>query len=524
MAAPVITPASIVTYSGTGPLDFNIPISAAQSGRLLVLCNLAKDSTAVVNIISALAFDTAGVNATLVGGEIALQGVTSIAQEGIRSSQNGVYFIKDADLPSSAGSYLFEPDFDGDIDRHLWICFEILGCPDEGYDNLVQNISITDVAAAAKFSASITPVDNDCLIVDIWAISHSNAPTFTSTETQLAAIEDQSNAGGVVSQFTQIIAAAKTMEQESSTLHQRRAWTLLSFSGVASEIALDTSIAVVLDDTVASSVIETEQRINLDIALSDTTVNIQASLEADATISVSLDDIVVSLLASLEQGVGLELILENSITSISSNVEDDIDLNLTLDDTITNIVVSKEEAVILELVLENTIASILTILENDIDFNIVLADTITNIQASQQAGVNLELLLEATTTAIQAQNILNVSGSITLDDTVASIQVGLGGAGSIALNTILEDTTVSINSETEIGINLSLILENTSTNIIVSQELDLNLSLTLEDSQVGIFVSGVVLTGGSFTKIVSGSSVFTKIVKGSGSFIKEVAA
>jgi len=238
MAAPTITAGSITTFGSATPANFTIPISAAQVGRILVLGNLSKDDSSVVSLVNSLAFDAAGANATIANGKINEQGTTQIALEGIRSSQCGVYFIKNADLPATAGPYIFEPSFNAAVDKYLWVCFELLGCPSQGYDNIVQNISITDVAAAAKFSASITPVDNDCLIVDIWATSHSANTIFTSTETAVAQVS-VANAGGVVSQFTQITAAAKAMEQESSLLHQRRAWTLLSFSGVDQNININ---------------------------------------------------------------------------------------------------------------------------------------------------------------------------------------------------------------------------------------------------------------------------------------------
>jgi len=231
--SPNITLSSITVYDDPLSANFSITISAAQAGRVLVLCNLAKDDTTVVSLISSLAFDTAGVNATLAGGAIALQGTTQIAQEGIRSSQCSVYFIKDADLPSTAGTYTFEPTFDSDVDKYLWICFEITGCPDEAYNTIVQNTSVADVASGVKFSDSITPTIDNCLIIDVWATSHTDQPVFTSTETQVGSAL-QNNGAGVVSQFKQGTAVAKTMEQESSTLHQRRAWTLLSFSPRAS--------------------------------------------------------------------------------------------------------------------------------------------------------------------------------------------------------------------------------------------------------------------------------------------------
>lgn len=232
-AGAVIPSLHVATQAQATSADISVTISAAQAGRVLVLCNLAKDDTTTVAIIDTMTFDSAGANATIANGEILLQGVTNIPQEGVRSSQNGVYFILDSDLPTSAGTYTFSYTYDLDIDRYLWIIFEVLGCPDEAYDNLVQDLSLADVAVDTAFSASITPTVDDCLIVDIWATSHSNIPTFTSTETQVG-VALQSNAGGVVSKFEQGTAASKTMEQSSSTLHQRRAWTLMSFSGVAS--------------------------------------------------------------------------------------------------------------------------------------------------------------------------------------------------------------------------------------------------------------------------------------------------
>lgn len=231
--APKITDATVTAMNGDG--SFSIPISAQQSGRILVLANLTKDNSTTADTLTALTFDSAGANATLSGGEIVEQGSTQLAQEGDFSSQCGIYFIKDADLPSTAGSYLFAPVWTGGRQHTQWVCFEILDCPDEAYDVLVQNFSLSNVGAGNTMSDSITPSVDDCLVVDFWATSHSSIPTFTSTEIQVAQVAAGA-AGGVVSQFTQATAASKTMTEETSTLSQRRAWSLISFSGVLTSV------------------------------------------------------------------------------------------------------------------------------------------------------------------------------------------------------------------------------------------------------------------------------------------------
>lgn len=234
MAAPTIAAASIVTASGTASTTASLSptLSAAGNDRILVICFVPKDNSATAAAPSAVVVDSAGVNATLANGKVVHQGTLQLAQEGNFSSTVDVYFCLEANLPTSAGVYVVDTTLDSAPQNHMIQVYEVAGCPDQVYDAISQGIDLANVSANVAFSASITPTVDNCLIVDCWSTSHSSAPTFTSTEAQMATTS-ATNDGSVTSQFTQTTAAAKSMQESSSTFHQRRAWTLLSFSGVA---------------------------------------------------------------------------------------------------------------------------------------------------------------------------------------------------------------------------------------------------------------------------------------------------
>lgn len=234
MAAPTIAAASIVTIDNGGSTTGSASPTLKGSGnnRILVIAFVPKDNSSTAAAPSAIVVDSAGVNATLANGKVVQQGSLQLAQEGNFSSTVDIYFCLDANLPTSAGAYVVNTTLDSAPQYHMIQIFEVSGCPDQAYDAIVQSLSTADVSANVAFSESITPTVDNCLIVDIWSTSHSSAPTYTSTESQMATTSN-TNGGSVTSQFTQTTAAAKSMQQSSSTFHQRRAWTLLSFSGAS---------------------------------------------------------------------------------------------------------------------------------------------------------------------------------------------------------------------------------------------------------------------------------------------------
>lgn len=234
MAAPVITPASITVLDAFNTTIGTLAVTLSASGndRILVICDLVKDNTSPVALVSTITVDSAGVNRTI-GAGVTLQGIFQLAQEGNFSSQCGMYFCLESDLPTTAGAYNIDIAMDSATQYNMWVAFEITGCPKQAFDAILQNINTSDVSAGAPFSDNITPVDDDCLIVDFWSTSHSASPTYTTSQT-LVGTASNTNGAFICSQFTQVGAAAlKTMTEQSSTLHQRRAWNLLSFSGVA---------------------------------------------------------------------------------------------------------------------------------------------------------------------------------------------------------------------------------------------------------------------------------------------------
>lgn len=233
---PILVNTATQNGAGSTATTFSsFAISASGLNRVLVIAILAKDNTATAAVISAITVDAAGANATLGNGKVVQQGSRQLAQEGNFSSQCDVYFVLEANLPSAAGSYDIVVTMDSAAQYLMCSCQEITGVPDQAYDVISQGSSTADVSSDVAFSSSITPSVDDCLILDLWGTSHSAAPTFTSTEEQTFAISN-TNGGAVGSEFNQGPASAKSMEQSSSTFHQRRAFTLLSFSGVSGDV------------------------------------------------------------------------------------------------------------------------------------------------------------------------------------------------------------------------------------------------------------------------------------------------
>jgi len=235
MAAPVVNSASISEDgSGTSATipTINVTIPAPDD-RILVIFVCPKDNSSTAADISTITFDSAGVNRTI-GSGITLQGSRQLAQEGSYSSQVSVYFILEADLPA-AGTYPLDVVMDSAMQYSFVSARCITGCPKQAYDAIVQGTDTANVNGGVDFSDSITPVDSDCLIVDLWSTSHSSSPTYTIQSGQtLVNTRSNTNGGYVSTQHTQVGGpSARTMTQNSSTLHQRRAWSLLSFSGVA---------------------------------------------------------------------------------------------------------------------------------------------------------------------------------------------------------------------------------------------------------------------------------------------------
>lgn len=237
MAAPVLSAASVTILNGSNQAArtiSNIRLSAAGNNRILVLAAVYKGNFAPIPTISTIAVDPLGVNRTI-GSGVTEQGSRQDGTEGDFSSHSAIYICLESDLPTAAGDYDVDIVLSKNPQYNMWAAYEVTGAQ-QVIDAVQQGSSTADVSGGALFSDSIISTVADCLIVDHWATSHSSAPSYTSTETFVTSISN-TNGGGVVSQTNRAIAGAQLMEQSSSTFHQRRAWSLLSFAPIATGIS-----------------------------------------------------------------------------------------------------------------------------------------------------------------------------------------------------------------------------------------------------------------------------------------------
>lgn len=234
VSAPILDAASITIDGADSVAVFptmNVTIPAASDRLLCIFVVPGADETPVP-VVSTVTWDAAGAIKTI-GSGITLQGVRLEAKEGNISSQCSVYFIKEQDL-GSAGTYTLDIGMSGDVFYSYALAFCITGCPQQAYDNLVQNTSLVNIPGGTDYSETITPVDDDCLIVDMHSVSTGSGTNSWTISAGQTLVSEQTNffAGVICTEHTQVGAAsAKIMTQNSSLEIRRRAVSLLSFSG-----------------------------------------------------------------------------------------------------------------------------------------------------------------------------------------------------------------------------------------------------------------------------------------------------
>jgi len=235
MAAPTITSASVTKgafgTAATGTIS-NVTLSASGNNRILVISFNSKDNSGTAATVTSITFDSAGVNRTI-GSGITQQGSTQTAVEGSFATMHGLYFILEADLPTSAGDYNIDVVLDSTVQYNMWTVYEVTGCPDQAYDALTQSTDTADVSANINWSASLTPTVDDCLIIDNYALSHSNSGTYSNGQTLVAAETSYLYGGSISTQFTQTTAANKAFTEQYTQLTHRRSWSIYSFAGAA---------------------------------------------------------------------------------------------------------------------------------------------------------------------------------------------------------------------------------------------------------------------------------------------------
>jgi len=185
MPAPAITPGSIVTVSdatGISSAQLNIQISAAGNDRLVVIANLSKDNTAGGTDLdtASIVFDAAGVNLSIGAGisRIALS-KTDLTEDPYHSISD-VYIIKEADLPSAAGTYTLDVATNAACQDFMWVAFELTGA-NQTPDMLLQNsVDFTDLTYASR---TVTTVNADSLVVDFWGMGTTGSQNFGTADT-----------------------------------------------------------------------------------------------------------------------------------------------------------------------------------------------------------------------------------------------------------------------------------------------------------------------------------------------------
>lgn len=546
MAAPLITVGSYQAINtGTGTTGtLNVPVSASGNDRLVLVTFTAKDNASPAAVPNLVNFDPTGVNLNI-GTGVTEQGARQLAIESTFSSQCSLWMIKEADLPSSAGTYAIDVGADLGPQYGFWEAWEVTGAS-QLIDAITEISDTADVSAGVDFSSSVTTLAVDSLVIDIWSTSHSSAPTYSVNQNQLGT-QSQTNGGTVISWINKAVVGSQVMTENSSTFHQRRAGKVISIAPVSGVAPLDVNLNVTAGDSLVSANIGIEEDVSVSVVAQDSTVSISVSEDQAVTVSVVLEDSIsssqvtqvndasltqtladsiVSIIASEVQAIVLELVLGDSITSAQSGTEQKVNLGVILDDSVSsiqsstnqdvNLIQSLEDSIVamqasgtlvsnvnLDLVLGDSTTSIISDIEIDLNLNKVLDDSVSNIIVSQSSSVVVGLQLEGSTTAIQAEQINNANIAIQAQDSVTNIVATVDSSGTVVLDTTLGDSIVAM---------------------LTGTEQKLNLSVQIEDSNVLISVSGVILSGGSFTKVIEGHSVFTKTIEGHDVFIKEVLA
>jgi len=328
MAAPTITSASVTKgafgSAATGTIS-SVTLSASGNDRILVISFNSKDNAGTAAIVSSITFDSAGVNRTI-GSGITQQGSTQTAVEGSFATMHGLYFILEADLPASAGNYDIDIVLDSVVQYNMWTVYEITGCPQQVYDALTQSTDTADVAANTNWSASLTPTVNDCLIVDNYALSHSNSGTYSNGQTSVAEETSYLYGGSICTQFTQTTAASKTFTEQYTQLTHRRSWSIYSFSGAASGTTVNAKVDPLVVSTKAVTV-NAENNVNAKthaLTLTTNTATVSLGINVNAiTHALVLSNKVVTVNAENNVNTvtqALTLATKQTIVNAESNV------------------------------------------------------------------------------------------------------------------------------------------------------------------------------------------------------------
>ena len=224
---------SVQINSSNGVVGESFPaltLSAAGSNRTLWIFNLSKYNSLPVGTTAAIVVDSAGVNATIANGKVVSVGVDQVAVEGSFSNIKEAYRVLDANLPVGAGSIVIDTTLDLAPNYSHWVAVEITGYQD-AIDATTEVSDLVDVAAGIDFNLSVTTTVPNCLVLDMWALSHSSIPTRTANQ-NLIQFGAHGNGSFMASWVIKTLTGAQVMTENVSTLHQRRAGMWISLAPV----------------------------------------------------------------------------------------------------------------------------------------------------------------------------------------------------------------------------------------------------------------------------------------------------
>jgi len=193
MTVPVVTPASVVTFYTTTPglvSTFNIGLSAATPGRMVIIAYLGSDINGGVGDVKATEI-TLG-SAALTNNQIKIQGSPVYGAQGADRVSVEVFAVKNADLPASAGSYSIAHTINRTASQRMLVAFEITDCPFENFTAFNTLVALPEVLANVPWGQSLAQNGSEYLKLYFSAFKISNTtgplPVLTNFDTPVAEI------------------------------------------------------------------------------------------------------------------------------------------------------------------------------------------------------------------------------------------------------------------------------------------------------------------------------------------------
>ena len=222
---------SVQIDSSAGTVTENFPalaMSAAGSGRQLIIICLNKYNALPTGSVSAITCTGTGVNATIANGQVVEIGVRQVAVESSFASICQAFHVADANLATLAENIAISTTVTDAPQHSQWIAVEVT---DYNFtlDALTEIADTADVAANVDFTGSVTTTVANCLVIDAFATSHSALPTRAANQNLIEFVPN-SNGAGMASWIVNATASTQVMTENLDQLHQRRAAKIISLS------------------------------------------------------------------------------------------------------------------------------------------------------------------------------------------------------------------------------------------------------------------------------------------------------